>query len=234
MNFSKKIILTLILSLSLLVWLQTMAIYQLTNSDLTFVNTLEWKINQEINKKWETQRQKFIMILTTLKNGSKVAEKPKAMFEELIKRLTIVAYDYDYTNTATWIASTSNELTSIRQEILKLVNQERVKVWLSALTLNNKLSQAAQLHAQDMKNKNYFDHVNKEWKSVADRVKTQGYNYNYVGENIAWNQRTAIEVMKSWMNSAWHKANILNVNYKEIWIWLQDRYRVQVFGKSQQ
>jgi uncharacterized protein YkwD len=37
---------------------------------------------------------------------------------------------------------------------------------------------------------------------VADRVKTQGYNYNYVGENIAWNQRTAIEVMKSWMNSA--------------------------------
>jgi uncharacterized protein YkwD len=40
--------------------------------------------------------------------------------------------------------------------------------------------------------------------------------------------------MKSWMNSAWHKANILNVNYKEIWIWLQDRYRVQVFGKSQQ
>lgn len=36
------------------------------------------------------------------------------------------------------------------------------------------------------------------------------------GENIAWGQKTPEQVMEGWMNSAGHRANILNEKYTSI------------------
>ncbi|KFZ32490.1 hypothetical protein JS44_04615 [Anoxybacillus flavithermus] len=43
-----------------------------------------------------------------------------------------------------------------------------------------------------------------------------GVSYRTAGENIAKGQRTPQEVVNAWMNSAGHRANILNRNFTHI------------------
>lgn len=83
------------------------------------------------------------------------------------------------------------------------------------LKLNDKLTKAAQLHASWMAEHNNMSH-NEGRTTVADRAKAQGYNWNYVGENIAMGYPDVASVMKGWMHSPGHRANILNKNYKEV------------------
>ena len=100
------------------------------------------------------------------------------------------------------------------QAVLKLVNQERAKVGLSALTLDAKLNNAAQKKAVDMRDKNYFDHQSPTYGSPFDLMRSEGISYSTAGENIAAGQQSAQAVMESWMNSSGHRANILNAKYK--------------------
>jgi len=101
-------------------------------------------------------------------------------------------------------------------ELLRLTNAERSKYGLSALTLNSQLGTAAQNHAVDMAQNSYFSHTGLNGSTPATRVTAAGYQYNYVGENIAAGNATPAETIAQWMNSEGHRANILNVNYTEI------------------
>lgn len=101
-------------------------------------------------------------------------------------------------------------------EILNLVNQERKKAGVPALTLSEKLTSIANTKAKDMADKNYFSHDSPTYGSPFDMLKHFGVSYSYAGENIAAGQRSAAEVMNSWMNSSGHKANILNKNYTQL------------------
>lgn len=100
--------------------------------------------------------------------------------------------------------------------ILKLVNQERSKAGVPALTLSTKLTDIANTKAKDMGDKNYFSHQSPTYGSPFDMLKHFGVSYTYAGENIAAGQKSAQEVMQSWMNSSGHKANILNKNYTQL------------------
>ena len=102
------------------------------------------------------------------------------------------------------------------EAVLKLVNQERAKVGLQPLTLSDKLTNIAYTKAKDMAEKNYFSHDSPTYGSPFDMLKQFGVSYSYAGENIAAGQKSAEEVMNSWMNSSGHKANILNKNYTQI------------------
>ncbi len=112
---------------------------------------------------------------------------------------------------------TADQNTSEQAEaVLKLVNQERTKQGLQALTLDKKLNNVAQLKAEDMRNKNYFDHNSPTYGSPFDLMRSQGVDYRTAGENIAAGQTSAQKVMTDWMNSSGHRANILNGNYKKL------------------
>ena len=102
------------------------------------------------------------------------------------------------------------------EAILKLVNQERRKAGVPDLKLSDKLTQIAYTKAKDMADKNYFSHDSPTYGSPFDMLKHFGVSYSYAGENIAAGQKSAEEVMNSWMNSSGHKANILNKNYTEL------------------
>jgi len=120
--------------------------------------------------------------------------------------------------------------------VLALTNAERVKVGCKALTVNAKLASAAQAHSADMAANNYFSHDSQNGKSPFDRMKDAGYSFSAAAENIAMGQKTAAEVMSAWMNSAGHKANILNCTYTEIGVgYAKDKngapYWTQDFGK---
>jgi uncharacterized protein YkwD len=115
------------------------------------------------------------------------------------------------------IFSTTASLASIYDnELLTLTNAERQKYNLAPLTLSSQLGQAAQGHADDMANNNYFSHTGLNGSSVSDRVRATGYSYRSVGENIAAGQRSPSDVIQGWMNSTGHRANILNSGYTQI------------------
>lgn len=101
-------------------------------------------------------------------------------------------------------------------QVLNLVNKERNKVGLGELTLNNKLNNVAQLKAEDMAKNGYFSHNSPTYGSAFDMMKKYGISYISAGENIAKGQKSAESVMKAWMASSGHKANILKKEYEEL------------------
>lgn len=109
-----------------------------------------------------------------------------------------------------------SEITSEAKQVLNLVNQERAKQNLPALTLSQKLTNTATIKAKDMRDNKYFDHQSPTYGSPFDMLKKFGISYSYAGENIAAGQKTPSEVMNSWMNSSGHRANILNKNYTQL------------------
>ena len=110
----------------------------------------------------------------------------------------------------------NSDFASYQQQVLELVNKERSKNGLSPLTLDYSLSNVATKKSQDMINKNYFDHTSPTYGSPFDMMKQFGISYRSAGENIAKGQRTPQEVMNEWMNSAGHRANILNSSFTKL------------------
>ena len=110
----------------------------------------------------------------------------------------------------------STDFSSYQQQVLDLVNAERTKRGISALTLDSNLSSVAPKKSQDMVNKNYFDHTSPTYGSPFDMMKQFGISYRTAGENIAKGQKTPQEVVTAWMNSEGHRKNILNPNFTNL------------------
>jgi uncharacterized YkwD family protein len=100
------------------------------------------------------------------------------------------------------------EVKIIEKQVLTMVNTERAKAGLAPLKLNWQLSRVARYKSQDMIDKGYFSHQSPTYGSPFVMMKNFGIRYTAAGENIAYGQRTAKEVMTGWMNSAGHRANI--------------------------
>ncbi|MCW5850008.1 MAG: hypothetical protein KIT87_07980 [Anaerolineae bacterium] len=115
-------------------------------------------------------------------------------------------------------------LSPFEQEVLNLVNQKRQAVGLTPLTVDARLVQAARDHNARMIATGQFSHqVTGELPLCAsgtnnDRFDAVGYAWTACAENIAAGQTTPQQVMDAWMNSAGHKANILNPGYRHIGI----------------
>ena len=101
-------------------------------------------------------------------------------------------------------------------QVLSLVNEERAKEGLPALSLNTSLSGAASVRAEEIQTS--FSHTRPGGKDFSTVLKESGISYRAAGENIAYGQTSAQKVMNDWMNSAGHRANILNSSYTEIGI----------------
>lgn len=112
-------------------------------------------------------------------------------------------------------ANTSS-YADFQNEVVRLVNQQRAANGLGALTVNSALTKTATLKSQDMAKLNYFSHTSPTYGSPFDEMKQFGISYRTAGENIAMGQKTPAEVMNAWMNSAGHRANILNSSFTKI------------------
>jgi uncharacterized protein YkwD len=100
------------------------------------------------------------------------------------------------------------------KQVVALVNQERVKEGLAPLTIDTKVQVAAQVRAKECEQ--LFSHTRPDGSSFSTALKEQNVSYRSSGENIAWGQRSPEEVMKAWMNSSGHRANIMNPNFTTI------------------
>lgn len=106
-----------------------------------------------------------------------------------------------------------------------------------ALNANAQLNQAAQGHASDMADRNYFSHTSQDGRTMADRINATGYRWSTIGENIAAGQATPEEVVSGWLSSPGHCRNIMNPAFRELGVsYVQGgsygHYWVQNFGTS--
>ena len=96
----------------------------------------------------------------------------------------------------------------LREQWLLLINKTRAEFGADPVTMRNDLNQLAQAHANDMKNRQFFGHVNPDNQTPSDRRIEAGIT-TPVSENIA--QDISIESAQfGLMRSAAHRVNILN------------------------
>jgi len=133
--------------------------------------------------------------------------------------------------------STGTTLSAAEQRIVDLTNVERQRVGLAPVRVNPALVQAARIQANNMARLSTMAHdlPGTDHPHLVDRINAVGYNFRLVGENIAYNYPGADWAVLGWMNSAGHRANILNPGFTEIGVAVAfasngEPYYAQVFG----
>ncbi|MBW5389930.1 CAP domain-containing protein [Brachyspira hampsonii] len=119
-----------------------------------------------------------------------------------------------------------------RERVTELCNEARKQNNVSvSLVLDSKLSEAAQKRAEELKT--LFSHRRPNKKAFSTILREYNITYITAGENIANGQADADDVMKSWLNSSGHRANILQKNFGKIGVGVFEYnnrlYWVQVF-----
>lgn len=107
-----------------------------------------------------------------------------------------------------------SEALSFAEQVVALVNKERAKVGVGALTLDKEIEAAALVRAQEIETS--FSHTRPDGRSFSTALTDAGITFHGAGENIAWGQRSPEEVVNAWMNSEGHRANILNAKFTKI------------------
>lgn len=109
---------------------------------------------------------------------------------------------------------TDGSQDAFANEVVRLVNEERAKAGLPALTVDRGAASAAQVRAKEIERS--FSHTRPDGSSFNSALTEAGVNFSGAGESIAYGQNSPEKVMEGWMNSSGHRANILNSSYTSI------------------
>ncbi|MGM0628860.1 MAG: CAP domain-containing protein [Patescibacteria group bacterium] len=104
--------------------------------------------------------------------------------------------------------------------IVRYTNEERNGEGLSSLDVNKKLKSAAKIKLNDMFSRDYFSHYDEDGgMGVSVLAEMVGYEGITVGENLAMGHfENDKDLVKAWMDSPGHRANIMKGDYMEIGI----------------
>lgn len=94
--------------------------------------------------------------------------------------------------------------------VIALTNQARAAAGVGPLTENVLVDTAAAGHSQDQAAHDTMTHTGTNGSNAGQRITAAGYTWRTWGENVAYGQRSAAQVVDAWMNSAGHRANMLN------------------------
>ena len=111
----------------------------------------------------------------------------------------------------------STDASDLEKQMVDLINAERAKAGISALRINDKVTEVARAKSKDMIDKDYFSHTSPTYGSPFQMLTTFGVSYRAAGENIATN-RSMQNAHTALMNSSGHRQNILSSSYKSIGI----------------
>ena len=103
-------------------------------------------------------------------------------------------------------------------EVARMVNASREKVHASPLILDSALTRAAELKAQDMLARAYFEHVSPDGTMPWEWINKNEYQFQSMGENLAMDFTTGESAHLALMRSDTHRTNILEKRYQNIGI----------------
>ena len=140
-------------------------------------------------------------------------------------------------------AQDRDDLGALRQHALELVNAARDEAGLPALDPDPVLDEAAQGHADDMVERDYYAHVGPDGRTPHDRfLAAGGSRWSLSGENIAMCSGCSpppdiarVEAFQTgWMQSPEHRENILRVGFDSFGFGIageaEEIYAVQTFA----
>lgn len=102
-----------------------------------------------------------------------------------------------------------------RESVLAQMNAHREAEGYPPLREESRLTAAADDRMRDMEELSYWAHVAPDGRSPFLWLHPRGYQYRYVGENLAAGFDSAEVMVQSWMESAGHRANIMSPDYTE-------------------
>jgi uncharacterized protein YkwD len=119
-----------------------------------------------------------------------------------------------------------DNVPALRDATLCLLNVQRSSHGLKALAPSPQLRKVAQNYSRAMVRQRFFDHVSPGGTTLLSRVRAgttylSGVSDYSLGENIGWGSgdyATPRETVKGWMESAGHRANILNRAFRHVGI----------------
>jgi uncharacterized protein YkwD len=116
-------------------------------------------------------------------------------------------------------------VAKIKSATLCLLNKQRSSRGRGKLRANRRLARAARAHALDMVRRDYFAHTTPTGVNFVDRILDADYvgprDGWTLGENLAWGSQqlaTPRLIVRAWMHSPGHRANILKRRFREIGI----------------
>ncbi len=118
------------------------------------------------------------------------------------------------------VAASTAQMASLtdgrwRLDMLGRLNIIRSDHDLGTLRMDERLNKAAQLHSDDMADRDFFDHQNPEGARMTDRADAFGYHWRLLMENIAAGQTSPAGAVSGWMHSTDHRAAILNAKGRD-------------------
>lgn len=120
------------------------------------------------------------------------------------------------------LVPTPANLARIDAATLCLINDERASAHLATLRADAALDAAAAQHSSDMVARDYFEHVSPSGSTPKARLTAVGYlkpdHARSIAENIAaatGSLATPASMVRMWMGSPAHRANILNPAFRD-------------------
>ena len=179
-----------------------------------------------------TVEQVFAQMLKSQRNlilNNKFTHAAASVYESNGKKYWLMIYVVSRNDS---IIKQELNIQKERDRVAELCNEARKQNNVSvSLILDAKLSEAAQKRAEELIK--LFSHTRPNGTSFSTVLKEYNITYKASGENIANGQFDADDVMKSWLNSPGHRANILQKNFVKIGVGVFEYngrlYWVQVF-----
>ncbi len=139
---------------------------------------------------------------------------------ETLNFLTVEPHSEEFVNLNFKVSNGTIDETA-EQQMVVLVNKERISQGLKPVKMDTALRNLARNHSQDMLQQGYFSHYTPTNKSPFDRMNEEGIAFGYAGENLALAPNTEL-AMQGLMQSPGHKANIVSPNFNKIGIGVID------------
>lgn len=117
--------------------------------------------------------------------------------------------------------ATTRPRPDLEQQMLELVNQERVAAGLNPLAPDPELTEVARRHSADMFARGYFAHDTPEGLTPFDRMRDANVRFLTAGENLALAPSVPV-AHTGLMNSPGHRANILRSQFGRVGIGIMD------------
>ena len=141
------------------------------------------------------------------------------MRSSITKRLALIAMIPATLLGLVMVAAPANaavvSTTKLQGDIAYLTNKQRLLNGCGSVHVDARLTAAARVQSTYMARTGAFSHTGAGGSTFVTRVKAARYPQP-AGENIAYGFRTGVDVVKAWMASPGHRANILNCKAKTL------------------
>jgi uncharacterized protein YkwD len=108
--------------------------------------------------------------------------------------------------------ATAGPRREMRDAVVCLINDQRVRHHLPPLQASTELDSSAQRWTNAMVSSGQFTHGS----NFAARISAAGFHWSFAGENIATGFSTPAQVVRGWMASTGHCQNILNPSFADV------------------